>query len=118
LTLLALKEHDWREGDLSILEGRRYQYKGIKREVAIEGSFSAYEFILEGLFRLQVGFDKGRIEIGILMLTAQRSENSKLGSSLDLAKAEVVIGGLKTFLKWRYEHAVIYFLNLLQTPSI
>jgi hypothetical protein len=89
LTLLALKEYDWREGDLSILEGRRYQYKGIKREVAIEGSFSAYEFILEGLFRLQVGFDKGRIEIGILMLTAQRSENSKLGSSLDLAKAEV-----------------------------
>jgi hypothetical protein len=89
LTLLALKECDWRESDLSILEGRRYQYKGIKREVAIEGSFSAYEFILEGLFRLQVGFDKGRIETGILMLTTQRSENSKLGTSMELAKAEV-----------------------------
>ena len=38
-----------------------YQYKGFKRGVAIEGSFSAYEFILEGLFRLQLGFDKGQI---------------------------------------------------------
>ena len=61
----ALDEMDWREngdGQLKILDGRRYMYKGVKRGVAIEGNFSVYEYILEGLFRLQVGFYKGRIE--------------------------------------------------------
>jgi hypothetical protein len=32
---------------------------------------------------------KGRIETGILMLTSERSEKSKLGNSVELAKAEV-----------------------------
>ena len=88
----ALDEMDWREngnGELKILDGRRYMYKGVKRGVAIEGNFSAYEYILEGLFRLQVGFDKGQIETGILMLTSMRSEKSSYGSSRDLAEAEV-----------------------------
>ena len=88
----ALDEMDWREngnGELKILDGRRYMYKGVKRKVAIEGNFSVYEYILEGLFRLQVGFDKGRIETGILMLTSLRSEKSSYGSSRDLAEAEV-----------------------------
>ena len=89
LTLLALNDCDWREGDLSILDGRRYQYKGFKKGVAIEGNFASYEYILEGLFRLQIGFDKGRVETGILMLTSERSEKSRLGTSVELAKAEV-----------------------------
>ena len=89
LTIQALKDCDWREEDLSILDGRRYQYKGFKKGVAIEGNFAAYEYILEGLFRLQIGFDKGRIETGILMLTSSRSEKSRLGTSVELAKAEV-----------------------------
>ena len=86
----ALSDSGWREnGSLNILPGRRYQYKGFKTGIALEGSFAAYEFILEGLFRLQVGFDKGMIETGILMLTSQRSEKSSYGSSRDLAEAEV-----------------------------
>ena len=86
----SLEEMDWREnGTLNILDGRRYQYKGFKRGVAIEGSFAAYEFILEGLFRLQVGFDKGQIETGVLMLTSLRSEKSSYGTSRDLAEDEV-----------------------------
>jgi len=86
----SLEEMDWRDnGTLNILDGRRYQYKGFKRGVAIEGSFSAYEFILEGLFRLQLGFDKGQIGTGILMLTAARSEKSSYGTSKELAEAEV-----------------------------
>jgi len=86
----SLDETGWREnGTLNFLDGRRYQYKGFKKGVAIEGNFSAYEFILEGLFRLQLGFDKGLIETGILMLTALRSEKSSYGSSRDLAEAEV-----------------------------
>ena len=86
----ALEEMDWREdGTLNIIDGRRYQYKGFKRGVAIEGNFSVYEYILEGLFRLQVGFDHGKIETGILMLTALRSEKSSYGSSRDLAQSEV-----------------------------
>ena len=88
----ALDEMDWRDNgnvELKILEGRRYMYKGVKRKVAIEGNFSAYEYILEGVFRLQVGFDKGRIETGILMLTSIRSEKSSLGTSRDLATTEL-----------------------------
>ena len=89
LTIQALKECDWREGDLSILDGRRYQYKGFKKGVAIEGNFASYEYILEGLFRLQIGYDKGKVETGILMLTSERSEKSRLGTSVELAKLEV-----------------------------
>ncbi len=88
----ALEEMDWRDNgndELKILLNRRYQYKGYKKGVALEGNFSAYEYILEGLFRLQVGFDKGFIETGILMLTSSRSEKSSLGTSRDLAKTEV-----------------------------
>jgi hypothetical protein len=55
----------------------------------IEGNFSAYEYILEGLFRLQIGYDKGLVETGILMLTSMRSEKSSLGTSRKLAEAEV-----------------------------
>jgi hypothetical protein len=89
LTIQALKECDWREQDLSIIKGRRYQYKGFKKGVAIEGNLAAYEYIPEGLFRLQIGFDKGRIETGILMLTSLRSAKSRLRTSVEFAKAEV-----------------------------
>jgi len=88
----ALEEMDWRgkeNGNLKILENRRYTYKGFKRGVAIEGCFSAYEFILEGLFRLQVGYDKGSIETGLLLLTAQRSEKSPYGSTSWMVKEEI-----------------------------
>ncbi len=86
----ALDDMGWREnGTLNILDGRRYMYKGFKHGVAIDGSFSAYEFIIEGLARLQIGFDKGNIEAGVLMLTAKRSENSPYGSTVDMVKSEV-----------------------------
>ena len=74
---------------MNILDGRRYQYKGFKKNVALEGSFSSFEYLLTGLARLQVGFDKKLIETGILILTAARSEKSSLGTSRDLAIAEV-----------------------------
>ena len=77
----ALEEMGWRpedNGALRFLDGRRYEYKGFKRDIAIEGNFSAYEFIIEGLLRLQIGFDKGLIQTGVLMLTNQRSEKSSI----------------------------------------
>jgi hypothetical protein len=86
----ALDEMGWREnGSLNILEGRRYQFKGFKKKISLEGNFSSFEYLLTGLARLQVGFDKKLIETGILMLTATRSEKSSLGTSRDLAIAEV-----------------------------
>jgi hypothetical protein len=86
----ALDEMGWRSnGSLSILDGRRYQYKGFKKGIALEGSFSSFEYLLTGLARLQVGFDKKLIDTGILMLTAARSEKSSLGTSRNLAVAEV-----------------------------
>ncbi len=86
----ALDEMGWRHnGTLNILEGRRYMYKGFKKNVAIEGNFSAYEYILEGLFRLQVGYDKGMIETGILILTSKRSEKSPYGSTSKMVMEEI-----------------------------
>jgi hypothetical protein len=38
-----------------------------------------------------VGFDKGEIETGILMLNGLRSEKSSYGNSRELAKAEAVL---------------------------
>lgn len=89
LTSLVLEEMGWRESNLQVLDGRRYQYKGFKKQVAIEGNFASYEYLLEGLFRLQVGFDQGRIETGVLLLNGQRSDKSPLGSSAELALSEI-----------------------------
>jgi len=91
LIRLSLEEMDWRmnKDTLTILPGRRYQFKGFKKSVAIEANFSFYEFIHEGLFRLQVGYDKGLIETGILMLTAKRGEKSPLGNTADIVKEEI-----------------------------
>jgi hypothetical protein len=87
----ALEETGWRaEGvPLNILEGRRYAYRGMKKGIAIDGNFASFEYLLTGLARLQVGFDNGKIKCGILMLTSARSDKSKLGTSRDLAIAEV-----------------------------
>ncbi len=86
----ALDDMGWREnGTLNILEGRRYMYKGFKKNVAIEGNFSAYEFILEGLLRLQIGYDKGMIETGVLVLTSKRSEKSPYGSTSKMVSEEI-----------------------------
>ena len=41
----ALDDMGWREnGTLNVIPGRRYMYKGFKKNVAIEGNFSAYEY--------------------------------------------------------------------------
>jgi len=86
----ALEELDWRmNGDLNILEGRRYYYKGFKKGIAIEGNFSSYEFIQDGLLRLQIGKDKGKIDVGILLLTSSRSDKSPYGSTKQLVEKEI-----------------------------
>jgi hypothetical protein len=86
----ALDEMGWREnGNLKFLEGRRYQFKGFKNGIGLEANFNFYEYLLEGLFRLQVGFDKGLIEAGILLLTAKRSDKSPYGSSSNMITSDV-----------------------------
>ena len=78
----------WRDqpSSLSILEGRRYAYKGLYKRVALEANLINYEDILNCLFRLQVGFDRGLLDTGVVLLNSQRSEKSPLGSSFELAK--------------------------------
>jgi hypothetical protein len=87
----ALDEMEWRHNNetLIILEGRRYRFKGFKKGIAIEANFSAYEFILEGLVRLQIGFDKKKIESGILLLTSLRSEKSPYKSSRIMVEEDI-----------------------------
>jgi hypothetical protein len=87
---MVMDEEGWRSGeDLNILNGRRYAYKGLMKRVAIDGTFSAYEYIQNALFRLQLGFDMGRIDMGIVLVTAQRSEKSPLGTSRQLILQEI-----------------------------
>ena len=76
-------------GDMKILDGRQYRYKGFKKSIGIDGSFGAYEYILEGLLRLQVGYDQGKIVAGVLMLNAKRSEKTPYGTTVDLVKNEI-----------------------------
>jgi hypothetical protein len=86
----ALEEMAWRPNDdLNILDGRRYLYKGFRKRVAIDGSFSSYEYIQDALLRLQIGFDKDKIDMGIVLVTAQRSEKSPLGTTRDLVCQEI-----------------------------
>jgi hypothetical protein len=85
----ALKDQGWREdGTLNILENRRYQHKGFKNRVAVEGYIGTFEN-LEGIFRLQVAFDKQKIDTGILLMNSLRSFDSPFGSSRDLVEWEM-----------------------------
>ena len=86
----VMEEMAWRPNeDLNILDGRRYLYKGFRKRVAIDGSFSSYEYIQDALLRLQLGFDKKKIDMGIVLVTAQRSEKSPLGTTRDLLCQEI-----------------------------
>jgi len=91
LLRMALAEMDWSlDSDaMRIIERRRYMYKGVKRGVAIDGNISAYEYILEGLVRLQIGYDKQRIDAGILLVNSKRSDKSPFGTTADLIKMEI-----------------------------
>ncbi|MGD0399379.1 MAG: hypothetical protein ABSC04_10745 [Syntrophobacteraceae bacterium] len=85
----SLKDTGWREdGTLNILENRRYQHKGFKNKVAIEGYIGTFEN-WEGLFRLQVAFDKQNIHTGILLMNSLRSFDSPFGSSAELVCWEI-----------------------------
>ena len=91
LLRMALEEMDWtlKSDFMRIIEGRRYMYKGVKRKIAIDGNISAYEYILEGLVRLQIGYDKQRVDAGILLVNSKRSDKSPFGTTADLIKMEV-----------------------------
>src|SRR5208337_2187009 len=85
----ALKDTGWREdGTLNILENRRYQHKGFKNKVAIDGYIGTFEN-LEGIFRLQLSFDKQKIETGVVLMNSLRSFDSPFGSSRDLVEWEI-----------------------------
>ena len=87
----ALEAMDWRneDVDLKVLPGRRYLYKGLKNGVAIDGSFSSYEYLHTGLLRLQVGFDKNCIQSGILLLPGTRGEKSPYGNTAEMLSEEI-----------------------------
>jgi len=87
----SLEAQGWREehADLKILPGRRYLYKGVKGDIAMDGSFSSYEYLHTGLLRLQLGYDKGTVESGVLLLTSTRSEKSPYGSTSNMLKDEM-----------------------------
>ena len=91
LLRMALDEMDWTRDteSMRIIDGRRYMYKGVKRKIAIDGNISAYEYILEGLVRLQLGYDKERIDAGILLVNSRRSDKSPYGTTADLIRTEI-----------------------------
>ena len=87
----ALEAMDWRNEnmDLKVLPGRRYLYKGLKNGVAIDGSFSSYEYLHTGLLRLQVGYDRKNIQSGILLLPGNRGEKSPYGNTAEMLSEEI-----------------------------
>jgi len=87
---MALQEMGWRQnGSLRIFDERRYQYKGFKKGIAVEANFAVYEYLIEGMARLQLGFDKGKVDAGILLLTAIRSEKTPYGSTTKLVSEDI-----------------------------
>lgn len=86
----ALEDLGWRDTqDLIIIPGRRYRYKGLLNGIAIEASLYCYEGLWEALFRLQLGYDKGQILGGIVVLTGERSPKSPMGNTLELVQEEM-----------------------------
>lgn len=85
----ALEEMNWRKEPLNILDGRRYFYKGLLNGIAIDGSLNVYEFILEGLLRLQIGFARQRVDAGVLLLNGRRSDKTPFGSTRELVEKEM-----------------------------
>jgi len=86
----ALKDIGWRNnGNLNFFDDRRYQYKGVKNKIGIESNFCFYEFILEGLLRLQIGYDKGKIAAGILLLNSLRSKANPHGNIVQIASRDI-----------------------------
>ena len=87
----ALDDMYWRPDgiDLRVLPGRRYMYKGLKGEVAIDGSLSSYEYLHTGLLRLQLGYDKGALVSGILLLPANRGDKSPYGNTAEMLRDEM-----------------------------
>ncbi len=86
----GLSEEGWRtDGTLGILPGRKYQYRGFKYRIGIEGNLTAYEYILEGLFRLQIGYSLARIDSGVLLLNTIRGDKTPYGSTEELLTNEM-----------------------------
>lgn len=85
----TLEEMHWRKEPLNILDGRRYFYKGLSNGIAIDGSLNVYEFILEGLLRLQIGFARQRVDAGVLLLNGRRSDKTPFGSTRELVQREM-----------------------------
>ncbi len=86
----ALEDMGWREnGAQKILEGRKYAYKGFWNRTAIAANLSAYAYILEGLVRLQLGFDHGNLDMGVLLLTGKRSQKSPYGETPQMLSQEI-----------------------------
>jgi len=86
----ALEDMGWRdEGSLTILENRMYKFKGRHKRIAIEANLSVYEFVLEGLLRLQIGYDQNKIDAGLLILTGERGHKSRYGTTSQLVQSEI-----------------------------
>ena len=86
----CLLEKGWREnGTLSILPDRKYHWKGFKKGIAVEGSLSVYEYIHGGLFRMQIGYDKKKVDTGLLLLNNLRGEKTPYGSTKEMLEAEM-----------------------------
>jgi hypothetical protein len=87
----ALEECDWRHnpGELKILNGRRYSFKGFRKGIAIDGQFASYESIWDSLLRLQIGYVQKNIDAGIVLVTGERSEKTPYGSTKELIEKEI-----------------------------
>ena len=70
LLRIALDEMGWHKGSTwNIVAGHHYQFEGFKNGVGLEECLGACGCIVEGLVNLQVAYDKGQIDGGLLLLS-------------------------------------------------
>ena len=118
----ALDEMGWYKGPVwNIIAGRRYRFLGYKHGVAIEAGLDTYDYIVEGLMTLQLGYDKGQIDAGILMLSTQGSRICRDTDMNDLIVKDM--GAMEPILSMPvsiclYDLNDPFIRNGLQTPAI
>ena len=84
-----LQKHGWQTEKPVGIPGRRYAYDGFRNGVAIEIEWSQVERVLSDLLKLQYGFIKGDLELGIIITIGDRSKQSPIDEAESGGEKEV-----------------------------
>ena len=89
LVRVALGEMGWHKENTNLGAEHNCRFEGLKNGVGLEVCLDAYGSLVQGLVNLQMAFDQGQIDVGILLLSARGiperdSENLKIVLTRDM----------------------------------